>query len=224
MKSDGFLHKYFLHNGGKRLHKWIHYFDIYERHFERFRGTSPTVLEIGVMGGGSLEMWKEYFGQGANIIGLDINADCKNHEGVGIEIYIGSQDDEAILNQILLRYPHIDIVIDDGSHLSNHMIASFEFLYPKISRNGVYLVEDTHTNYWEEWGGGCRKPNTFIEFSKSKIDELNAVHTRGVVPPTVFTKATDSMTVYDSVVVFEKRPQGSRQAPITSGMAVRSDS
>ena len=63
--SDGFLHKYFLNNAHKRLHKWVHYFDIYERHFERFRGKSPTMIEIGVQGGGSLAMWKEYFGPGS---------------------------------------------------------------------------------------------------------------------------------------------------------------
>lgn len=64
--SDGFLHKYFLNNSHKRLHKWIHYFDIYERHLARFRGTSPTMIEIGVMGG-SLAMWKEYLGPESRI-------------------------------------------------------------------------------------------------------------------------------------------------------------
>ena len=63
--SDGFLHKYFLTNAHKRLHKWVHYFDIYERQFERFRGKSPSMIEIGVQGGGSLAMWKEYFGPGS---------------------------------------------------------------------------------------------------------------------------------------------------------------
>ena len=58
MARDGYLHKYYLNNACKRLHKWFHYFDIYERHFERFRGKNPTMLEIGVFGGGSLAMWK----------------------------------------------------------------------------------------------------------------------------------------------------------------------
>jgi hypothetical protein len=58
MNDTGFLHRYFLNNGYLRLHKWMHYFDIYEHHFARFRGKSPTVLEIGVKGGGSLAMWK----------------------------------------------------------------------------------------------------------------------------------------------------------------------
>ena len=59
--SDGFLHRYFLNNGDKKIHKWIHYFDAYERHLGRFRNKSPVMLEIGVFGGGSLKMWKDYW-------------------------------------------------------------------------------------------------------------------------------------------------------------------
>lgn len=89
--DQGFLHRYFLENSSKRLHKWIHYFDIYERHLSRFRNASPVMLEIGVSGGGSLEMWREYYGSGARIVGLDINPECKKHEQDSIEIFIGSQ-------------------------------------------------------------------------------------------------------------------------------------
>jgi limonene-1,2-epoxide hydrolase len=71
--GGGDLHKYFLNNNNRRIHKWFHYFDIYEKHFSRFRNLKPVILEIGVMGGGSLEMWRDYFGEGAQIIGLDID-------------------------------------------------------------------------------------------------------------------------------------------------------
>jgi len=108
----------------------VHYFDIYESHFERFRGKSPTILEIGVFGGGSLTMWKAYFGPGAKIVGVDINPACKIHEAEGNEIFIGSQDDPTLLNTILSKYPKIDIVLDDGSHKMQHMIATFEHMYP----------------------------------------------------------------------------------------------
>lgn len=108
--SDGFLQKYFLNNGSKQLHKWVHYFDIYEQHFERFRGKSPTMLEIGVAGGGSLEMWREYFGPGTKIVGIDIEPACKAHEQANIEIFIGNQADTNLLDDILGKYPEIDIV------------------------------------------------------------------------------------------------------------------
>ncbi|WP_319773579.1 class I SAM-dependent methyltransferase [Breoghania sp.] len=216
--SDGHLHRYFLNNGEYRLHKWLHYFDIYERHFSRFVDKKPTILEIGVAGGGSLKMWQNYFGEGANIIGIDIKPECKQYEGENIEIFIGSQDDEELLNSICAKYPKIDIVLDDGSHMMRHMKKSFEVLYPRVSDNGVYVVEDTHTCYWNEYEGGLGVPGSFIEFAKAKIDEINAVHSREAVQVTDFTRRTDSICFYDSVVVFEKRKQGLRQAAITAPM------
>ena len=218
--SSGFLHKYFLNNPSKRLHKWVHYFDIYERHLERFRGRSPVMLEIGVMGGGSLAMWKSYLGTGAKLVGLDIDPNCKRHEGVDIEVVIGSQDDPMVLQSIMDRYPDIDVILDDGSHMSPHMIASFEAMYGHVSPYGVYIVEDTHTNYWPEYGGAVKGSDTFMEFTKDKLDEINAFHTRGAIPVSQFAKTTDSISIYDSVVVFEKRPQGSRQAFITIGSSL----
>jgi len=216
--SDGFLHRYFLNNSSKRLHKWNHYFDIYERHLSRFRGKNLVMLEIGVFGGGSLDMWRAYLGTEAKIIGIDINPECKQYESDGIEIFIGSQDDSTLIDKILKKYPNISIVLDDGSHVMQHMNASFELLYHHLDPNGVYIVEDTHTCYWPEYQGGLRQENSFIENVKNKIDELNAVHTRSAVAVSKFTKSTDSICIYDSIVVFEKRPQGIRQAPITGPM------
>lgn len=213
--NDGFLHRYFLNNGHKRLHKWFHYFDAYEHHFSRFRDKKPTVLEIGVFGGGSLAMWKDYFGEGATIIGLDIDPECKSHEADGIKVYIGSQDDPNIIDTILSENGTIDIVIDDGSHRMDHVLASFHLLYDRISPKGVYFVEDTHTCYWPEYQGGLASPKTFIEFTKAKLDEINAVHTRGALDVTGFTTSTRSITVYDSICVYEKYPQATRHSVIT---------
>jgi len=216
--SDGFLHRYFLNNSHKRLHKWLHYFDIYERHLARFRGTSPVMIEIGVMGGGSLDMWKEYFGPGSRIIGVDINPECKANEAEGVEVFLGSQDDPSVIDKIFSKYARVDIVLDDGSHFMQHMIASFELLYNRVHPNGVYIVEDTHTCYWQEYGGGFKSEGSFIEFAKQKLDEINAVHTRNALPVSEFTRSTDCIAFYDSVVAFERRRQGVRQAPSTQGM------
>ncbi len=216
--SAGFLHRYFLNNANKRLHKWMHYFDIYERHLERFRNNSPVMLEIGVFGGGSLQMWKEYLGPGCRIVGLDINPKCKQHEDEDIEIFIGSQDDPKVLDEILQKYPEIDIILDDGSHMMQHMIATFKLLYHKMPSNGCYIVEDTHTCYWPQYEGGLKADGSFMEFVKDKLDEINAFHSRGAMPVSDFTRTTDSISCYDSVVVFERRAQGERQAPITAPM------
>ena len=216
MRGD--LHRYFFNNAHKPLHKWMHYFDIYERHFERFRGKSPVMLEIGVFGGGSLAMWKDYFGPGCKIVGVDINPECKIHECQDIEIFIGSQDDPSLLDRIKSKYRHIDIVLDDGSHIMQHMVSTFDLLFDFVDENGVYLVEDTHTCYWEEYQGGLGRAGSFIEFAKAKIDDLHATQTRGAVPASNFTRSTSSVTFYDSVIVFEKQRQGVRQTPMTQPM------
>lgn len=218
MSGDGFLHRYFLNNGHKRLHKWIHYFDIYERHFERFRGASPMVVEVGVFGGGSLAMWKEYFGPGCRIVGIDIDPKCRAHESDGVEVFIGSQDDPDVIESVIQKYGSPDIVIDDGSHMMEHVTRTFQLLYRHLGATGVYLVEDTHTSYWENYNGGFKREGTFIETCKHLVDELNAVHTRGALPVSEFTRSTHSICFYDSVVVFERRPQGIRQAPVTGPM------
>jgi cephalosporin hydroxylase len=115
--------------------------------------------------GTSLEMWLKYFGEGCKIIGVDINPECKQHESENIEIFIGGQQDSKTIQEILEKYSRIDIVIDDGSHKSLHMIATFEMLYQHIDPNGVYLVEDTHACYWKEMGGGAKFPGSFMEFA-----------------------------------------------------------
>jgi hypothetical protein len=218
MESDGFLHRYFLNNSGKRLHKWFHYFDIYERHFQRFRGAAPIVLEIGVRGGGSLEMWRAYFGESSRVVGIDIEPECKAHEGEGIEVFIGSQDDPQVIDRVLASYPRFDIVIDDGSHMMQHMIASFQMLYPKLTGEGVYLVEDTHVCYDAKYGGGLKRAGSFIEMVKDKLDEINAPNSKGGLPVSEFARSTDSICCYNGVIVFERKPQGRRQAVITHAL------
>lgn len=198
------------------MHKWLHYFDIYERHLARFQGKSARLLEIGVDAGGSLVMWRDWLSS-SRIVGLDKNPDCVWRGSDGIDIVIGDQADEDALQRALDIHRGLDIVIDDGSHFPGQTIASFEYLYPQLAQCGVYIVEDTHACYWPEYGGGL-KEYTFIEYAKAKIDELHAWHSRGQVPVTDFTRSTQSITVYDSMVVFEKCPQGQRHSLFTGAM------
>lgn len=81
------------------------------------------------------------------------------------------------------------------------VVSTFRFLYPRISPVGVYIVEDLHTAYWPQFQGGLRRPGSFVELAKDLIDELNADHSLGAVPPTDFTNSTLSMHFYDTVVV-----------------------
>jgi hypothetical protein len=211
----------FLNHDKRVIHKWKHYFPIYERHFKDFVNRPVTFLEIGCGLGGSLQMWKQYFGPHARIIGVDINPECKEFEEDQIEIYIGPQQDSQFLQSIINEVGIPDVVLDDGSHMMSHVVATFQFLYPKMLKNGIYLVEDLHTAYWEEYEGGLRKPSTFIELCKSLIDELNAEHTRGALPPSEFTKSTMSMHFYDSLVVFERGAYTKKFGPKTGGQLER---
>ncbi len=203
----GKLQEYFESNNGNLMHKWVHYFDIYERHFERFVGQEINILEIGVFHGGSLQMWKHYFEGKATIWGLDINPLCKSLEEEQINIIIGDQGNRDFWNTIKPSLPIFDIIIDDGGHFMHQQKITFEEMFPVLSPHGVYLVEDLHTSYWEAYGGGHKNPNSFIEYSKNLIDTLNAWLSNDQLPVNPFTTTTWSMSYYDSVLVIEKRPK-----------------
>lgn len=207
----------FLTNDKRVINKWKHYFPIYERHFKDFVYKPITFIEIGCGLGGSLPMWKRYFGPHAQIIGIDIDPECKKFEEDQIEVYIGQQQDCTFLQSLLDEVGTPDIVLDDGSHIMSHITASFQFLYPRMLKNGIYMVEDLHTAYWEEYEGGLRKPSTFIEVCKNLIDELNADHNRGALPPTEFTRTTVSIHFYDSVTVFERGTHTKKQGQEMGG-------
>jgi 23S rRNA U2552 (ribose-2'-O)-methylase RlmE/FtsJ len=199
------LEHYFRNNDKRLIHKWLHYFDIYHRHFERFRGTKPVVLEFGVSQGGSLEMWRDYFGRGATIHGVDVNPRCKQLETRRTKIFIGDQEDRKFLRSVAAETGQVDVVIDDGGHQFAQQINTFEEIYPRMSENGVFLVEDLHTSYWPKYGGGLRKPGTFIEYAKDLSDQLNAWHSRQPdFTVDEFTRTTRSMHLYDSIIVFER--------------------
>jgi hypothetical protein len=205
------LWEYFLYNKGHLIHKWHHYFDIYNNHFHRYRDQPVTILEIGVYHGGSLQMWKDYFGTQAKIYGLDIDPRCKELEEDQIEIFIGDQANRDFLKELTNKIGPIDIVIDDGGHTMVQQITTFEELFPSISERGIYLVEDLHTSYWEEYGGGYRVNGSFIEFAKGLIDSLNAWHSRDQnLTPNLLTKSITGLHFYDSVLVVEKYPNFSK--------------
>jgi len=201
-----FFENYININKKRPITKWVHYLDIYEKHFARFKNKNIKILEIGVGHGGSLQMWKEYFGQNVSIVGLDINPDCKNYEESQIQIEIGSQFDSSILNDLISKYKDFDIIIDDGSHVNQHMIFTFNYLFKFLNENGIYLIEDVHTSYYANFGGGLKKENSFIEFVKNKIDEMNLFYIDYLnAEKNYFTKYINNITLYDSVVIFEKK-------------------
>lgn len=145
------LYATFLDHTGRTIHKWKHYFPAYERHFGRYVNRPLTFLEIGCGLGGSLQMWKKYFGPHAQIIGVDIEPKCADYAEDQVAVRIGSQSDVEFLQTVLDEFGEIDIVLDDGSHRMADITASFRFLYSRIANDGIYMVEDLHTAYWEEY-------------------------------------------------------------------------
>jgi len=200
------IENYFYNNKKNLIHKWDHYFEIYDRHFKKYKGKDVVLLEVGVSTGGSLQMWSDYFGEGSKFYGIDIDPRCKEFENENTKIFIGSQSDRKFLNYVKDNIPPVDILIDDGGHYMNQQIILFEELFGYIKKNGVYLCEDTHSSYWLVFGGGYKRRGTFIEYSKNFIDMLNAFHSeQSKYKINNFTKSVNSIHYYDSVLVIEKR-------------------
>lgn len=194
-----------------QVDKWIHYLDIYDRHFKKFVGKKPRILEIGVQKGGSLEMWNYYFNGECEIFGIDIEEQCREIpeklQATNISVEIGDQADRLFWINFLKDKEKFDIVIDDGGHTMVQQIVTFNEIYNHISEDGVFLCEDLHTSYLPQWGGGLRKQGTFIEFSKNFVDLIHADH-YGI--DRSFKAITNSIHYYDSVIVLEKKKNPDR--------------
>lgn len=200
------LRKYFDNNNDRIIHKWDHYFEIYDRHFSKYRNSEVVIVEIGVFQGGSLQMWKNYFGPKAKIYGIDIDPTCKKYEEENIEIFIGSQTDKKFLTDFKNKIPKIDILIDDGGHTMHQIKTSFLELFDHVKDDGIYAIEDLHTSYWIDYGGGFKRRGSFNEFSKKIIDSIHAWHSRqSYFKMDKYTKTVHSIHYYDSITMVEKR-------------------
>lgn len=199
----GPIEEIFFANTGRLAHKWVHYLPIYDRVFAPFRDTAPTMLEIGVSEGGSLEMWRKYFGSDATICGIDIEPAYAGNCDPPNQIRIGSQADPEFLRRVVNDIGAPDIVLDDGSHVSSHQRASFETLWPLLKVGGLYLIEDVQTAYWPHFEGGYRRPGTAIELAKDLIDDLHGWY-HGRDAKLAARDEIGAVHVYDSIIVVEK--------------------
>ena len=184
------------------------YFDVYEEYFSTFKGKNITFVEIGVFNGGSLKIWKDYFGPKSRIIGIDINPECKKFANDGIEIHIGNQSDPLFWENFFKEVGNVDIILDDGGHTNLDQIITTVKCVDKINDGGILMVEDTHTSYIDEYNS--KNSFSFINFAKKLIDDVN--HTAGI---NEFEKKNDSFFFkfslnkyiysthfYESIVVF----------------------
>lgn len=204
--------------------KHSHYFEVYDRYLPRFINTKPVVVEVGICRGGSAEMWKKYFGQGATIVGIDADPNAFKEEYQTPECVqvLGDQGSEEFWSGFCEQYPEIDVFIDDGGHHMTQQITTLIEVWPSIKPGGIYICEDTHTSYWSEYGGGLRQPQTFVEYSKKIIDVLTSRFYRDsdrTEDENIFCNYFEdaaSIHFYDSMVIIEKALEKTESQLVTS--------
>jgi hypothetical protein len=201
--NPGPIEELFFDHHGRVADKWDHYLPFYDRVFAPYRPIPIRMLEIGVMNGGSLELWRKYFGPEATIFGIDINPECAARVDPPNQVRIGSQADPDFLRAVVGEMGGVDIVLDDGSHIAEHQMASFKALWPLLSVGGLYVMEDLHTAYWAKWDGGLRRPGTAIELVKQLIDDM---HARYHAQPEELAGHAElgSILIADSIVAIKK--------------------
>lgn len=160
--DDAFSTLFYGYDGDHLINKWNHFLPIYSRLFAPYRNGMPDgrplrFLEIGVYEGGSLDLWRRFFGESAILYGIDVDPRCAVFDGRAAQVRIGSQADPAFLRSVVAEMGGVDIVLDDGSHVASHQRVSFETLFPLLAEDGLYVAEDLHTSYWRDYEGGYRR-------------------------------------------------------------------
>jgi hypothetical protein len=148
---------------GRGITKWRHYFDAYDRHLSKFVGREVRILEVGIYSGGSLEMWRHYFGPGCSVLGVDIEETCRLYENEWTRVLIGDQGDRRFWRRLKAEIPPVDIVVDDGGHAVEQQIVTLEEMLPHLRPGGVYLCEDTHGDF-----------DRFVAYAQGLIGSLHA--------------------------------------------------
>ncbi len=191
----------------------------YDSMWGRQRLEPVKLLEIGVQSGASIRMWEEYFPNG-RMVGLDIDPRCKMHESKRVSIVIGSQDDPAIRDQLAAAHPKgFDIIIDDGSHVSEHMEKSFDLYFPILKAGGTYVIEDLHCSFSPKFLGNT--PISILDWLKARVDDINLNGSSGIGdyeaseqyvekirPLNLYEREIESMTMVRSMAILTKRDRG----------------
>lgn len=213
---------------GKSSDKWSSYFPTYERLFSGMREQPVRMLEIGVQNGGSLDVWTNYFKSAEVIVGCDINDKCAllRYDDDRVRLVIGDANTEEVYSAITRHSEYFDIVVDDGSHVSDDVINSFLIYFPMLSPGGVYVVEDTHCLYWDAFQGGVLKQNSAYAFFKLVVDLVSYEHwktdlsieslfstffPKHQIPPLITNGWIDGIEFSNSMIVIHKAKSPSHE-------------
>lgn len=197
-------------------HKVYSYFKVYEKVFGPLRGRVKSVLEIGVYHGASLKTWREYFGSGTVIVGADINPACdkSNDPANGIHVRVGDQADPAFLADLISEFGPFDVIMDDGSHATDHQLSSFRAMFDQgLTAPGIYFIEDTCTAFWRDYQTGPSDPfdlaqacalgmNYFYQ-TYGYADYTDDRHPRPFSVPRI-TRMVEEVRIFDSAVAIYK--------------------
>lgn len=164
------LKKYFLECS---LYSTKHstYFEVYEKLFTKFRNKKVTLVEVGVLNGGSLELWQKYLGNDAKIIGIDFNPSAKKFNKDNIDIFIGDQSSKKFWENFYDKVGNIDILIDDGGHENFMQAQTVVSSLDHINEDGVIIIEDTHSSYLKEFGNPSKY--SFINYCYFIVENIN---------------------------------------------------
>jgi len=192
------------------------YFQVYAELLEPYRNKPITFIEVGVLNGGSLFMWREYFGAKARIIGIEFNPLAKRWESEGFDIFIGSQSDGVFWDDVFNKIGDVDIVLDDGGHTYEQQIVTAHKCIPHIKDGGLLIVEDTHTSYFKDFGYPTKY--SFIEWTKMLIDNINSRFPSVEASALPYKNSIYSISIFESIVSFKiQRDKCFESAPTTNG-------
>jgi hypothetical protein len=217
-----------IFNSTPNVYKSLHYLPVYETALSPFRTRPIRMLEIGVGRGGSMQMWRSYLHPESVIVGIDIYPKASQFDNPAQQIHvrIGAQQDTTFLQSLITEFGPFDVILDDGSHMTSHMVETFRWLFPNgLASGGIYIVEDIGTNYQKSWRDN---PMTFIEFTKWLIDAMHARnhgknfkenfanlkdphHLMDFTVP-VATTLLEKVEFYDCIALFH-RAKGRREVP-----------
>jgi cephalosporin hydroxylase len=199
-----------LKHGTDKASNGHDYLEIYEKIMPT---NSPiTLLEIGWFDGASMKMWREYLHPNSKITGVDI---VSKEEIKGVR-FINADATKPDFSQYLIdnKIGPLDFIIDDGSHLSPHVIASFNLLWTHIKPGGYYIIEDLHVSYHANWlgwdpverpsGRSGRGRRSSMEFLKSVTDSVHYGHA-GAGPAKATYPDLASIAFHPGLAILQKR-------------------
>jgi hypothetical protein len=148
------------------------YFAAYDELFAPYKGRNITFVEVGISGGGSLEVWKRYFGPGSRIIGIDLNPELRDILAKdGFEVFIGDQADPAFWRSFYESVGPIDVLLDDGGHTNTQMWTTLTSALDHVRDGGLLVIEDTHAAYMRKFGNPSS--HSIVARMAACIDEIN---------------------------------------------------